>query len=81
LYSAMTELWGYHGLLSAGSGSKSLNNPTYNGFNDDLKGSVIDYIFFSSDYFNAKSYKVDRVKNGMIFISDHWPITADLKLK
>lgn len=53
---------------------------TFNAFRDDIDPRVIDYIFVDEN-FEVLSYAVDIVKDGEIFISDHWPVKAVLKLK
>ncbi len=53
---------------------------TFNAFRDDTEPRVIDYIF-TDQHFTVKSYDVDKVKEGDIFISDHWPIKAVLQKK
>ncbi len=53
---------------------------TFNAFRDDTEPRVIDYIF-TDKHFEVRSYGVDKVKEGEVFISDHWPIKAVLYLK
>ncbi len=50
-----------------------------NAFRDDIDPRVIDYIFVD-DPFEVLSYGVDRVKEGEVFISDHWPVKAVLRI-
>ena len=38
-------------------------------------GDAIDYIFVN-DHFRVESYKVDRVMQDSLFISDHWPVVS-----
>jgi endonuclease/exonuclease/phosphatase family metal-dependent hydrolase len=56
---------------------------TSTGFRPNWKeaepGYAIDYIFVN-DYFNVESYRVDRVLDGEIFISDHWPVVSVVSL-
>ncbi len=65
-------------LLSEGAVSGSLS--TFNAFRDDTEPRIIDYIFVT-DRFTAESYSVDIVKQGNIFISDHWPVKAIFTIK
>ena len=55
---------------------------TSNGFRKDWEigepGDAIDYIFVTG-HFTVVSYRVDRIMNGDIFISDHWPVTTLLE--
>lgn len=51
---------------------------TFNAFRDDTQPRVIDYIFVD-DHFEVVNFGVDRVKDGEIFISDHWPVWARIK--
>jgi endonuclease/exonuclease/phosphatase family metal-dependent hydrolase len=52
---------------------------TSTGFRPDWKeaedGYPIDYVFVNQ-YFEVESYRVDRVMEGEVFISDHWPVVA-----
>ncbi|GEO19620.1 endonuclease [Cyclobacterium qasimii] len=55
---------------------------TSTGFRPDWEskeGYAIDYIFVN-DYFEVESHQVDKVVEGDLFISDHWPIVAKVKL-
>lgn len=38
-----------------------------------------DYVFVN-DHFKVKSYRVDRITEGKVFISDHWPVVSFLEL-
>lgn len=57
---------------------------TSTGFSPDWtvgeSGDAIDYIFVN-EYFKVKSYRVDRIVENEIFISDHWPVAAKLIIK
>jgi endonuclease/exonuclease/phosphatase family metal-dependent hydrolase len=53
---------------------------TFNAFREDFEGAVIDFIFVN-DYFEVLTFGVDEVKDGEVFISDHWPVKASLRLK
>lgn len=52
---------------------------TFNGFTfereDELHGAAIDYIFVN-DHFTVELYRVDRVIEGDLFISNHWPVVS-----
>jgi endonuclease/exonuclease/phosphatase family metal-dependent hydrolase len=52
---------------------------TSTGFRPNWKeaepGYAIDYIFVNG-FFNVESYRVDRIMDGEIFISDHWPVVS-----
>ncbi len=52
---------------------------TFNGFTfereDELHGAAIDYIFVN-DHFTVELYRVDRIIEGDLFISDHWPVVS-----
>jgi endonuclease/exonuclease/phosphatase family metal-dependent hydrolase len=48
---------------------------TFNGFRHDAEPRVIDFIFLS-DVFTVLFYRVDKVTDNGIFISDHWPVMA-----
>jgi endonuclease/exonuclease/phosphatase family metal-dependent hydrolase len=53
---------------------------TFNGFRDNATPVVIDYIFVNN-FFEVVSYHVDKIKKGDVFISDHWPVKAVVKMK
>lgn len=53
---------------------------TFNAFRDDTQPRVIDYIFVD-DHFEVLSFAVDIVKDGDVFISDHWPVRAMVRFK
>ena len=48
---------------------------TFNGFRHDIQPRVIDFIYVEQN-FNVSSYRVDRVIEDGIFISDHWPVVS-----
>lgn len=48
---------------------------TFNAFRDQIQPRVIDYIFVDG-HFEVFSFGVDLVKEGDVFISDHWPVKA-----
>jgi endonuclease/exonuclease/phosphatase family metal-dependent hydrolase len=51
---------------------------SYNGFNEENKGTRVDYVFVNG-YFDVLRHKVDEFKSGDIFISDHYPVSAIIK--
>jgi endonuclease/exonuclease/phosphatase family metal-dependent hydrolase len=57
-----------------------LQEGTFNGFGYTEVQPFIDFIFVSP-HFQPISSSIDRIKSGDIFISDHWPVTAKLKMK
>lgn len=50
---------------------------TFNGFRDNTGPRIIDYIFVD-DSFTVEGYTIDKVREGEIFISDHWPVKVQL---
>lgn len=54
---------------------------TFNGFRTDTEPRVIDFIFVDNDFFDVSAYRVDKVTENNIFISDHWPVVAELVYK
>lgn len=52
---------------------------TYNGFSDDEGEGRIDYIFVDSGA-EVLNYRIPEVKQGELFLSDHWPVEATVKL-
>jgi len=57
-----------------------LQQGTFNGFGYVDNQPFIDFIFVSP-HFQIISSSIDRIKSGDIFISDHWPVTAKLKME
>jgi endonuclease/exonuclease/phosphatase family metal-dependent hydrolase len=52
---------------------------TFNGFRNEINPRVIDYIFVN-DHFDVKNYAVDQYKQDNLFVSDHWPVRANLQV-
>ncbi|MDO6439244.1 endonuclease/exonuclease/phosphatase family protein [Cyclobacterium sp. 1_MG-2023] len=55
---------------------------TSTGFRPDWEsreGYAIDYVFVNN-YFEVEEHRVDKIVEGELFISDHWPIVAKVKL-
>ena len=50
---------------------------TFNAFHHDIEPRVIDFIFVD-DHFTVETYSIDIVKDGDIFISDHWPVKVEV---
>ena len=53
---------------------------TFNAFRTDTEPRVIDYIFVDGN-FSVTSYRVDKVMENGIFISDHWPVVAEVSYR
>ena len=51
---------------------------TFNGFSDKKKEERIDYIFVRSGM-EVNWHRTVKIKQGDIFISDHWPVIAGVK--
>jgi endonuclease/exonuclease/phosphatase family metal-dependent hydrolase len=60
--------------------SKACNEGTFNGFGSENEPERIDMIFFKGRW-EVGSYRVLKIKDGEMFISDHWPEVAELKIK
>ncbi len=56
------------------------NQGTFNGFGNIENQPFIDFVF-ASNHFEVISSTIDRLKSGDVFISDHWPVVANLRLK
>jgi endonuclease/exonuclease/phosphatase family metal-dependent hydrolase len=83
----------YHSLIEVFKDNNSLLNSEYiakkpvtsggatsNGFSEDWierPPYAIDYIFVNP-HFYVEEYRVDHVKDGEIFISDHWPVVSKI---
>lgn len=53
---------------------------TFNGFSDKPGAGRIDYIFVRNGM-KVLNHKTVQRKNGSIFISDHWPVFAEVSLR
>jgi endonuclease/exonuclease/phosphatase family metal-dependent hydrolase len=60
--------------------SKSCSEATFNGFGTEKDPQRIDIIFIKGRW-KVSSYEVLKIKDGEMFISDHWPVVAELKNK
>ncbi|MFN8241797.1 MAG: endonuclease/exonuclease/phosphatase family protein [Bacteroidales bacterium] len=49
--------------------------PTFNGWSDKTGGDRIDYVFVSNGI-KVKNISTLAIKEGPVFISDHWPVRA-----
>lgn len=65
---------------TAGNSPEACREGTYNGFGTQKDPERIDMIFFKGGW-KVVSYKVLKIKDGEMFISDHWPVVAELKIK
>lgn len=57
-----------------------LQEGTFNSFGHAEKQPFIDFIFVSH-HFQVIGSAIDRITSGDIFISDHWPVVVNLKIK
>jgi endonuclease/exonuclease/phosphatase family metal-dependent hydrolase len=53
---------------------------TFNGFGSEIDPPRIDMVFFKGRW-EVESYEVLKIKEGEMFISDHWPVVVQLKIK
>ena len=51
---------------------------SYNGFGRENQGARVDYVFVNG-YFDVLRHRVDEIRSGEIFISDHYPVSAVIK--
>ncbi|WP_185969019.1 endonuclease/exonuclease/phosphatase family protein [Carboxylicivirga sp. M1479] len=84
MYTTMTENWQDFDQLwdsrELPLDNKPVSIQTYNGFNDETPEVVIDHIFVNG-FFDAKHFNTYKVKEDGIYISDHYPIMADLSFR
>ncbi|MBL9189702.1 MAG: endonuclease/exonuclease/phosphatase family protein [Opitutaceae bacterium] len=59
---------------------RSPEEASFNGFKGTVKGSRIDFVFHT-DHFTARSATIDRMSRAGRYPSDHYPVTAVLRLK
>lgn len=60
--------------------SSECGTGTFNGFGSEKDPKRIDMIFVKGAW-KANSYEVPEIKEGEMFISDHWPVVVELKIK
>jgi endonuclease/exonuclease/phosphatase family metal-dependent hydrolase len=60
--------------------SKACNEGTFNGFGSEKDTQRIDMVFIKGRW-EVGSYKVLKIKDGNVFISDHWPVVVELKVQ
>jgi endonuclease/exonuclease/phosphatase family metal-dependent hydrolase len=54
---------------------KDCDEGTFNGWGTEKDPPRIDFIFFNK-YWKIKSYQILKVKEGDMYISDHWPVVS-----
>ncbi len=69
-------LWNAEDLTKNTSGG----NITYNAFDREFAGTRIDYIFVNA-YFDVLEHAVDEVRDDDLFISDHYPVRAEISVR
>jgi len=60
--------------------SKACNEWAFNGFGTVNDPQRIDMVFFKGRW-EVSSCEVVKIKDGEMFISDHWPVSAELTIK
>jgi len=53
---------------------------SFNGFDPDYDGHRIDFVFVN-DFFDVDFHSVDEVRDGDVFISDHYPVRAKVTFR
>lgn len=71
---------GLQDVCGMADGLKHCMQGTFNGFGRNSGPERIDMIFIKGDW-KVDDYKIIRAMEGDMFISDHWPVTADLLLR
>jgi len=69
---------GMHNICSPVDSSGMHYKGTFNGFVNDKSSRRIDMVFCKGMW-EARSYEVLKIKEGEMFISDHWPVIASLE--
>jgi len=59
--------------------SETCHEGTFNGFGNEKDPQRIDMIFYKGRW-KAGAYEVLKIKDGDMFVSDHWPVSVALKL-
>ena len=65
--------------MAAGS-LEGILEGTFNGFGSEQNPERIDMVFYNERW-EVDSYEVLKIKVGEMFISDHWPVEVELKIK
>jgi endonuclease/exonuclease/phosphatase family metal-dependent hydrolase len=60
--------------------AKDCGEGTFNGWGSEQDPPRIDFIFFNESW-KIKSYQVLRIKEGDLYISDHWPVVSSFILE
>ncbi len=69
-------LWNAEDLTENTSGG----NISYNAFDPGFEGTRIDFIFVNA-YFDVLEHAVDEVREDDLFISDHYPVRAEVSVR
>ncbi len=84
MYTTLTDNWeGYLQLWDTRFlplENKEASFQTFNGFNAETSEVVIDHIF-TNGFFDVKSFSTSQVIKNDVFISDHYPIMADMSFR
>jgi endonuclease/exonuclease/phosphatase family metal-dependent hydrolase len=56
---------------------RQTDEATFHGFRGTIAGSRIDFVFHTPQ-FETRAASIDRVREGQVFPSDHYPVTATL---
>lgn len=84
MYKTITDNWTDHHQLRDSRLLPSIktdtNQQTFNGFNSSTDKIVIDHIFVNG-FFDVNSFKTSHIKKEHVYISDHYPIVADLSFR
>lgn len=65
--------------IDAGQGFEDENKGTFNGFKNDCPNEKVDYILQTPGSFTVKNYKVVDKRYSDIFVSDHFPVYAEME--
>ncbi len=84
MYNTITDNWdGYHQLWDSRLlpiKKTEQSNQTFNGFNPSTPELMIDHIFING-FFNVRSFSTHQVIENDVYISDHYPIMANLSFR
>jgi len=69
---------GLHDACLSVNSPESCNEGTFNGFGNEKDPQRIDMIFYRGRW-ESSAYEVLKIKNGDMFVSDHWPVSVALK--
>ncbi len=77
-YRILTQGTGLSDACLASGDTNKCSEGTFNGFGHEQNPQRIDFIFFN-EQFRTRSYEARKITYNGMFVSDHWPVLAQLE--